>query len=394
MKHQAQIEPKVAGLYQQALFSIYGLLGEFFFFLVLAYLFYGLTTDKLLVTFFLGHLGIVLLGIFSLSLYLQKDRKKEKYLWIYFYNSLLFVLGTLWGGSFLLLSVAIPEHYTFFLLLIIISLGGISISILAFRLSSYLFFMLPSMGISVIWLLLHGGKSYFIAAAFIAFLIPIYVGIAKRHQKYFIKVIEVKNNVIAGNYEIISRLSKAATFKDDETGMHILRMSHYASMLAKKSGKDAVFVENILYASAMHDVGKIGIPDAILLKPGTLTPEEWDIMKTHTTKGYAILEGSNSSIIQLAATITLTHHEKYDGTGYPQGLKGEQIPMEGRITAIADVYDALLSVRPYKKPWSTEGAFAYIEKNSGTYFDPKLVKDFLSLKEEIIALGNSYKDKE
>jgi len=224
-------------------------------------------------------------------------------------------------------------------------------------------------------------------------LIPLYHLISQQYHRYFYMLTEAQNSAIASHYELLHKLTKASTFKDDDTGMHILRMSNYAAMLAEKSGHDDVFVENMLYASAMHDVGKIGIPDALLLKPGKLTMQEWEIMQTHTTKGYSVLAQSDSDLIKLAATIALTHHEKYDGTGYPQGLKGEDIPIEGRITAIADVYDALLSIRPYKDPWTPEGAFEYIEDNAGTYFDPILVKHFLALKPEIIALGNTYKNK-
>ncbi len=195
--------------------------------------------------------------------------------------------------------------------------------------------------------------------------------------------------------ETIHRLSRAAEYRDEETGAHIQRMSYYASAVARKLGLSENTVETILYASPMHDIGKIGIPDHILLKPGKLNPEEWEIMKQHTVIGGKILEGSTSGFIKLAEVIALTHHEKWDGTGYPKGLKGREIPLAGRITAIADVFDALTSSRPYrKKPFSPSEAFKMIEEAKGTHFDPRVVEAFLSLQEEILSIREKFLDQE
>ncbi len=183
--------------------------------------------------------------------------------------------------------------------------------------------------------------------------------------------------------EILERLGLAADHRDEETGQHIKRMSEYCRLLGSTAGLSEA--ENtILYeASTMHDVGKIGISDAILLKPGKLTREEFATMKSHTVIGAKILSGSKSSFLQMAATISLTHHEKWDGTGYPNGLKGEDIPMVGRITCICDVFDALISERPYKKPWPIEKAFEEIGAGSGSHFDPVLVECFLKRESEL-----------
>ncbi len=179
--------------------------------------------------------------------------------------------------------------------------------------------------------------------------------------------------------QIVQRLGRAAEFRDNETGHHILRMSHMAALLARAIGWGPEECELMLHASPMHDLGKIGISDQILLKPGRLTEEERRIMETHTLIGGHILAGSRSDLLELAREIALTHHEKWDGTGYPNGLQGEAIPISGRITALADVFDALTSERPYKKAWSEDEACQYLREQAGKHFDPQLTQRFLGL---------------
>lgn len=190
----------------------------------------------------------------------------------------------------------------------------------------------------------------------------------------------------------IHRLSKAAEFKDEDTGSHILRMSNYAAVVARKMGLDEETVEGILYAAPMHDVGKIGTPDRILLKPGKLDPDEWVIMKQHVTNGVKILETTESGFLKMAETIALTHHERWDGSGYPNGLKGEEIDIAGRIVAIADVFDALTSRRPYKEPFSFEKSFGIIEESRDSHFDPQVVDAFFSVTDKILAIKKRHKD--
>lgn len=190
--------------------------------------------------------------------------------------------------------------------------------------------------------------------------------------------------------EVVRRLGKAAEYRDNETGLHVIRMSHFSTILGRASGMNNNECELLLNASPMHDVGKIAIPDNVLLKPGKLDKDEWEIMKTHAALGAGILSGQNFGMLKLAETIALTHHEKWDGSGYPKGLSGEDIPIESRIVAIADVFDALTSVRPYKKAWSVEDAVKLIESESGKHFDPKLVPPFLKTLPEMIKIKEEF----
>tara|TARA_B100000315_G_scaffold154810_1_gene143328 strand:- start:81 stop:1184 length:1104 start_codon:yes stop_codon:yes gene_type:complete len=194
--------------------------------------------------------------------------------------------------------------------------------------------------------------------------------------------------------EFIRQLGRAGEYRDNETGMHVVRMSKGCRSLALAAGHNKEFADLILLASPMHDVGKIGIPDRVLLKPGKLEAGEWEIMKTHVDIGAEILSSDSAEIMQLARTIALTHHEKWDGSGYPNGLVGEDIPVQGRIAAICDVFDALTSDRPYKKAWAVEDAAALIREESGRHFDPVLAMKFLEILPQIIEIRNAHADEE
>jgi HD superfamily phosphodiesterase len=190
--------------------------------------------------------------------------------------------------------------------------------------------------------------------------------------------------------EIVMRLSIAAEFRDSTTYNHLVRMSLYSYLIAKEMGFDEEWCEKLKLAAPMHDIGKLGIKDTILLKPAKLTDEEFEEMKKHTIYGYEILKDSTIDILKMASNIALCHHEKYDGTGYPRGLKGEEIPIEARIVAVADVFDALTSRRPYKEPYEIECAVEIIEKDSGKHFDPKVVQAFKKALPEIIKILKKY----
>jgi putative two-component system response regulator len=198
----------------------------------------------------------------------------------------------------------------------------------------------------------------------------------------------------SASLETFFLLCRAAEYRDEDTGAHIQRMSRYTEAVARQMGLDAATVETILYASPMHDVGKIGIPDRILLKRGKLDPDEWEIMKQHAAIGAGILEGPDAEFLKLARVIALTHHEKWNGSGYPGGLKGADIPLAGRVAAIADVFDTLTSKRPYKESLSLDKAFFIVKEERGKHFDPDVADAFLEIESEIVSIKDRYKDRQ
>ena len=191
---------------------------------------------------------------------------------------------------------------------------------------------------------------------------------------------------------VIRCLGKASEFKDDNTGLHVIRMSQYSRALGIAVGMNEVDADLLMLASPMHDVGKIGVPDSILKKPGKLTPEEWVLMQQHVEFGGLILGDQDSELLAMAKIIAMTHHEKWDGSGYPLALKGEDIPLVGRITALADVFDALTSVRPYKRAWTLEETLDFIRKERGRHFDPLLVDKLPQVLPEFERIKSFYAD--
>lgn len=205
-------------------------------------------------------------------------------------------------------------------------------------------------------------------------------------------VLERTRELRKAQIEVINRLGKAAEFRDQDTGTHINRMSKYCRLMGKALGLSREEYDRLDLASTMHDVGKIGISDNILLKPGKLDNKEWESMRSHTRIGEELLSGGTSQLLEVARIIAMTHHEKWDGTGYHQHLKGKDIPLAGRITCICDVFDALISRRPYKDPWPVDQALAEIKNGSGVFFDPELVEVFLSLEPEIRKIVETHQD--
>lgn len=207
------------------------------------------------------------------------------------------------------------------------------------------------------------------------------------------KVREQTQDIHDTRLKIIQRLGRAAEFKDDNTGMHVIRMSHYARVLGIAAGMNEAMADMLLDAAPMHDIGKIGIPDRILQKSEELDEEEWRIMQTHTQMGQDIIGYDDSELLKMANAVAISHHEHWDGSGYPKQLAGDNIPMVGRIVAIADVFDALTSVRPYKDSWSVEDALAYLEQHAGTQFEERLVSLFIENIEEILLIKEQYIDR-
>jgi len=192
--------------------------------------------------------------------------------------------------------------------------------------------------------------------------------------------------------EIIRRLAQAGEYRDNETGMHVVRMSHYARAIARAAGWGENEVDLLFQAAPLHDIGKIGIPDAILLKPGALSADERQAMQRHTTIGASIIGDQRSEPLRTARLVALSHHERWDGTGYPHGLGGCDIPRAARVVAVADVFDALVSARPYKHPWSLPDAVAAIHEGAGTQFDRELVEAFLRVLPECRQIAADYPD--
>jgi two-component system response regulator RpfG len=203
---------------------------------------------------------------------------------------------------------------------------------------------------------------------------------------------EATQDVREREKETLYRLARAGEFRDAETGNHIFRMARYSRLIAAATGMHSDEADTIELAAPLHDVGKIGIPDQILLKPGKLTEQEAREMRRHPLIGYEIIKDSPSTYLRLGALIALGHHEKFDGSGYPHGLVGDHIPLAARIVAIADVFDALTSIRPYKAAWGMEEAFAYIGAQRGSHFDPRLVDAFMEARDEALKIRQELSD--
>jgi len=218
------------------------------------------------------------------------------------------------------------------------------------------------------------------------------IQLQNRAKQLETEVKKATEDLINREHESLIVLGRTAEYKDPETASHIARVSHYSKLLAKKYGLDEETQEIIFYAAPFHDIGKVGIKDNILLKPGKLTDDEFDIMKTHSNIGYEILKDSQSKYLKMGATIAISHHEKFNGTGYPNKLKGSSIPIEGRIVAVADVFDALVSERPYKKSWSFDDALNLLQEESGKHFDPVIVSLFNENINEIKTIYNEFQE--
>ena len=221
---------------------------------------------------------------------------------------------------------------------------------------------------------------------------PISPAIVKARVKTHLSLVQA-DELLESRLQVIQRLGRAAEYKDNETGMHVMRMSHYAKELGHAYGLNKAQCEILLHAAPMHDIGKIGIADSIMLKPGKLTDEEFDIMKKHPEIGAEIIgDCGDSVLLKVAKSVALTHHEKWDGTGYPRGLAGEAIPIEGRICALSDVFDALTSQRPYKQAWSVEDTIAFLIEQKGRHFDPTLVDLLIDIMPKILEIKATFKD--
>ena len=203
---------------------------------------------------------------------------------------------------------------------------------------------------------------------------------------------EARKNLQTAQEETLSRLAMAAEYRDDETSGHVERMSRYCALLAEANGADSETAETIRLASRLHDIGKIGVSDLILMKEGVLTPTERRMMEEHVPIGVRLLEGSDSPVVQVACVVVASHHERWDGTGYPRGLAGEAIPVEGRIAAMADVFDALTHTRPYRRAFPLGHVLEMMRKGSGTHFDPALLDLFLDRMNTVLTIYEEHRE--
>ncbi|GEA06415.1 two-component system response regulator [Alteromonas sp. KUL42] len=221
---------------------------------------------------------------------------------------------------------------------------------------------------------------------------PISSAIVKARVKTHLSLVQA-DELLDSRLQVVQRLGRAAEYKDNETGMHVMRMSHYAKELALAYGLTEQQSEILLHAAPMHDIGKIGIADSIMLKPGKLTEEEFTTMKQHPEIGAEIIgDCGDSLLLKVAKSVSLTHHEKWDGSGYPNGLAGKDIPIEGRICALADVFDALTSKRPYKEAWNVEDTITFLQGQKGKHFEPKLVDLLIAILPKILEIKMTFKD--
>src|SRR5690554_4831768 len=221
---------------------------------------------------------------------------------------------------------------------------------------------------------------------------PVNAAIVRARVKTHLSLVRI-DELVKTRLSVVQRLGRAAEYKDNETGLHVIRMSHFSRLIALAAGFGESWADTLLNAAPMHDVGKIGIPDAILQKPGKLDPDEWAVMQTHPEIGAEIIGDDGSNLLNMAREVALNHHEKWDGSGYPKGLKGSDIPVSARIVALADVFDALTSERPYKKAWPVEDATDLIRSQSGKHFDPNLVEVFFRCLPAILEVRNRWQEK-
>ena len=315
--------------------------------------------------------------------------------WIRFNEIEVFITSILWG----LLTYLFADQFNvvdlhFLMMAVIFGLAGTALATLGIVFSVYVYFTVPMISMFAYHLFITVDQPIHATAALfstIGLIFLLYT--AFKYSRRYVELLNKTSDVERTQLDIIERLARAGEFRDGETGEHIKRMSYSSYLLALEYGFTEERAKQVLLASTMHDIGKIGIPDYILLKPGKLNEIEWDIMQKHTTIGAKILCDHESDLLKMAARIAGNHHEKWNGSGYPQGLAKQDIPIEARIVSICDVFDALTSERPYKKAWSITEALAFIKKESGQFFDPTLVELFLSISHRVAEFNHKHRDK-
>ena len=363
-----------------------GVLGQFLIAITLISALYGVVSNPLLVIWssvlFLTFAARAFLIITFQKTEKSSNKKLNLKFWTNSYQAAIFTSGLSWGvvvflfkDQFQLLNMDLLMG------MIIFGLAGSSIATLGIIFRIYASFILPMLLMLAASLLLGFSEYHFNNKLAFLTLFNIWYLLTTSHKYSQKSYSLIQKNIEQEKSQInlINKLGKAGEYRDNDTDLHVKRMSYNSFLLAKEVGLSEKRAKQILIASPLHDIGKIAIPDYILLKPGKLNKHEWKIMKTHASLGAKLLKDDNSDLLNLASTIAENHHEKWDGSGYPKGISKEEIPIEARIVTICDVFDALTSERPYKKPWSVKEALEFIQTESNKHFDPFLVKCFISI---------------
>ena len=304
------------------------------------------------------------------------------------------LMGVAWGFLFAQVILTMPKELQYFSIAVAYGLAGAAIATLATIFMVYFLFAVPMLGMLIAVFYLRGASGDIVLTLIMLLGLGYLLYTAYKYSSYFQLMHEGTERLRETEIEALVCLGKAGEYRDADTGNHVLRVGYAAYQLAKAAGLTEQEAETLMYASPLHDLGKIGIPDSILLKPEKLTNAELEVMKSHTRIGASILKHSQSNVMKAARLIALSHHEKWDGSGFPDGLSGEAIPLEGRIVAICDVFDALVSSRPYKKEWSDAEAVDFLRNNAGSHFDPRLVELFIRIIPKVKAFSFRLDDRE
>ena len=316
------------------------------------------------------------------------ERKVQRYT----VNVLL--MGVLWAILFAQIILHAPRELHYFAIAVAYGFAGAAIATLGTLFRVYFSFVFPMLSTLTAFFYFQSPSTDIVVALIMLLGLAYLLYTAYKYSSNFQLMHEKTDRLREAEMEALVCLGKAGEYRNADTGDHVLRVGYASYLLAKSAGFSEHDAETLMYASPLHDLGKIGIPDSILLKPGKLTDTEQHVMKSHTRIGAEILKHSQSSVMKMAKNVALSHHEKWDGSGFPDGISGEAIPVEGRIVAICDVFDALVSCRPYKKCWTDEEAIDFLRQNAGKHFDPGLVELFIQNIPKIKAFSYRLEDLE
>jgi hypothetical protein len=296
---------------------------------------------------------------------------------IHRYTANVLFMGLLWAFLFAQIILHAPKELQYFAIAVAYGIAGAAIATLGTIFRVYFAFTFPMLATTILFFYFRSSSTDVVAVLIMVLGLGYLLYTAFKYSSHFQLMHERTDRLREAEMEALVCLGKAGEYRDADTGDHVLRVGYASYLLAKSAGFSEQDAETLMYASPLHDLGKIGIPDSILLKPGKLTDDEQHSMKNHTRIGAAILKHSQSGVMNVAKIVALSHHEKWDGSGFPDGVSGEDIPIEGRIVAICDVFDALVSSRSYKKSWTDTEAIDFLRKNAGKHFDPRLVDLFI-----------------